>query len=97
MRSLSRSAVVSLACLAATGFIYLLGRLEGNRMISAGQGWEMAFYWSPLVFYAIDTVLIVGVITGLVGLAMESGMHRRLQPVVAGLLCVGCFLALPWR
>jgi hypothetical protein len=97
MRSLSRSALVSLACLLAAGFIYLLGRMEGNRMVSTGQGWEMAFYWSPLVFYAIDTVLIVGIIAGLVGLAIESGMHRRLQAVVAGLVCVGSFLALPWR
>jgi hypothetical protein len=66
-------------------------------MVAAGQGWEMAFYWSPLVFLAIVVVLVLGGVAGLVGLAVEPGVSRRLQSMVALLLCIGGFLVLPWR
>jgi hypothetical protein len=77
--------------------VYLLGQFEGDRMVAAGQGWEMASYWSPLVFLAIDAILFLGGVTGLIGLAAGPGWHRRMQSMVAGLACAGCFLALPWR
>jgi hypothetical protein len=97
MRSISRSVLISLGCLCGAGIIYLLGRLEDDRMVSAGQGWEMAFYWSPLVFLAIDALLVAGTIAGLIGFAMESGVHRRLQGVLSAIVCVAVLLALPWR
>jgi hypothetical protein len=97
VRFVSGWALASVASLALAGAVYLLGRLEGDRMVAAGQGWEMAFYWSPLVFLAIDVVLFLGGVAGLVGLSVGPGVHRRLQSFVASLACAGCFLAVPWR
>ena len=97
MRSMHLSVAFSLVCLPLAGLIYVFGRLEGKRMVAADAGWEMAFYWSPLVFLAIDAVLIVGAVAGLVGLAFESRQTGRMQAAVAGLVCIGSFLALPWR
>ena len=97
MRYISRWAVFSLTCLPVAGLAYVLGRLEGDRMVAADQGWEMVFYWSPLVFGVIDDVVIIGVIMGLAGLALESGMLRRMQATLAGLICLVSFLGLPWR
>jgi hypothetical protein len=77
--------------------VYLLGRLEGDRMVAAGQGWEMAFYWSPLVFLAIDAVLVCGGLAGLVGSVIGPGARPRLVAAAAGVACVGSFVALPWR
>lgn len=45
MRAFSRWALASLPL---AGLFYGLGRLEGGRMAAVGQGFEMAFYWSPL-------------------------------------------------
>jgi hypothetical protein len=97
MRFVSRWALAAVATLPVAGVVCLLGRLQGDRMVAAGEGWEMAFYWSPLVFLAIDAALILGGWAGLVGLAVGPGVYRRVQSVVAGLVCAGCFLALPWR
>jgi hypothetical protein len=66
-------------------------------MVAAGEGWEMAFFWSPLVFLAIDVVLVLGGVVGLVGLAVGPGLSQRLQATVAVLLCASGFLVLPWR
>jgi hypothetical protein len=93
----SRWAVASLVALPAAGLVYLLGRLEGNRLVAVGQGWEMAFYWSPLVFRAVDVLLLLGGSAGLVGLVVGPGAVRRIQAAVAILVCAGSFLALPWR
>jgi hypothetical protein len=79
------------------GLVYALGRLEGERMVAADQGWEMAFYQSPLVFLVIDTVLVLGGLAGLIGLVVEPGVPRRMQAAVAVLMCVGTFVVLPWR
>jgi hypothetical protein len=97
MGPVSRWALASLASLPTAGFIYLIGRLEGDCLVAAGQGWEMAFYWSPLVFLAIDSLLILGSIAGLVGLAVGPGVPRRVQAAVAVLACAGGFIALSWR
>jgi hypothetical protein len=97
LRSLSWWAFASVASLPLAGLLYLLGRLEGDQLVAAGQGWEMAFYLSPLVFLAIDAVLLLGGIAGLVGLAVGPGVSRRVQAAAAALICVGIFLALPWR
>jgi hypothetical protein len=97
MESVSRWALASLASPPLAGLRYLLGRLEADRLVAAGEGWEMAFYWSPLVFLAIDSVLVLGAIAGLVGLAVGPGAPRRAQAAIAVLACVVSFLALPWR
>ena len=97
MKPVSRWALASITSLPVAGLIYLLGRLEGDRMVAADQGWEMAFYWFPLVFSAIDILLILGIVAGLVGLVLGPGVSRRLQAGVAVLGCIGSLLALPWR
>ncbi len=93
----SRRGWASLACLPAAGVVYLLGRLEGDRMVAAGQGWEMAFYWSPLVFLAVDAVLVCGGFAGLGGLIAGPGVRRRAVAAAAGVVCAAIFAALPWR
>jgi hypothetical protein len=93
----SRWALASLTSFPVAGVLYVLGRLEGDRMVAAGQGWEMAFYWSPLVFLAIDAVLVLGGVAGVIGVMVGPGVSRRMQAAVAVLICFGTFVALPWR
>ena len=97
MRIVNGWIVASFAALPLAGILYLLGRLEGDRMEAAGQGWEMAFYWSPLVFLAIDAVLFVGAVAGGIGLLVGPGSAQRVAAVVAVLACAGSFAVLPWR
>jgi hypothetical protein len=96
-RTVSRYAIVSLSCPPLAGAVYLLGWIEGRRMVAADQGFEMAFYWSPLVFLAVDSALVVGAVVGLVGLGVGPGVWPRVQAASAALLCAGCILAVPWR
>jgi hypothetical protein len=97
MRFTSRWALASIASLPVAGVVHLLGWLESERMVAVGEGWEMAFYWSPMVSLAIDGVLILGGIAGLIGLAVGPGAFRRLQAGAGALVCAGSFIALPWR
>lgn len=97
MNQVSRLAFASVALLLLTGPAYLLGRFVGDRMDSAGQGWEMAFCWSPIVFIAIDGMLVLAAIAAIVGLFVGPGVHRRVQSTLAGLACASVFLVLPWR
>ena len=97
VRFVSPWALASLASLPIAGLAYLLGRLEADRLVAADQGWEMAFYWSPFVFLAIDTILVLGGLAGLIGLVIGQGAVRRLQSVAAGLAAVACYAVLPWR
>jgi hypothetical protein len=97
VRFASRWALASLAALPIAGAVYLLGRLEGNRMVDAGQGWEMAFYWSPILFLVIDALLLLGGVVGIAGLAIGPGVHRRAQSFATGLACVASYALLPWR
>jgi hypothetical protein len=97
MRYASGWALACLGSLAVAGVLYVLGRLEGDRLIANGQGWEMAFYLSPLVFLAIDGAIVLGAVLGVVGLVLGPGVSRRTQSAAAVLLSVGTFLVLPWR
>ena len=97
MRFASKWALGSLASPPTAGVVYLLGRLVGERMVAAGQGWEMAFYWSPLVSLAVDAVLVAGGVSGLVGLGVGPGVGRRVLAAAAVSACIGVFVALPWR
>jgi hypothetical protein len=90
-------ALASLGCLAVAGVVYLWGRFEADRLRATGQGFEMAFYLSPLVFQAVDGLVILGAVIGLIGAVVGRGWPRRLQAFAAGLLCGGCFMLLPWR
>jgi hypothetical protein len=65
-------------------------------MVAADQGWEMAFYWSPIVWLAIHAVLALGGLAGLVGLVIGPGVSGRMQAAVAVLMCVGTFVVVPW-
>ncbi len=97
MRYASRWALACFASLPGAVLLYVLGRLVGDRMVAAGEGLEMAFYWSPLVFMAIDGVIVLGAILGLIGLVIGPGVFRRAQSAAAAMLSVGAFLVLPWR
>jgi len=97
VRLVSPWELASLAALPLAGVVYLLGRLEGDRMVAANQGWEMAFCLSPLVLGAVDVVLLLGAGAGLIGIVAGPHWHRRAVSATTSLACAGCFLALPWR
>jgi hypothetical protein len=97
VQRVSRYAVASLASLPLAGLVYLLGRVAGDRMVADSQGWEMAFYLSPLVFLAVDGLLLAGTLAGVVGLALGPGASRRALSAAAAAICAGAFAALPWR
>lgn len=97
MRAISCWALLSVACPLLAGLVYLLGHLKGERMETAGQGWEVAFYLSPLVFLAVDVALFVGMGFALLGMVLGTCWRWRVQAVVAGLVCAACFFLVPWR
>jgi len=85
------------ACVALAGLFYLVARQHAGRMVESGHGWEMAFYFSPLVFLAVDGLALVGAVVALFGLIAGPGLWHRVQSVVAALLCVAIFVLVPWR
>jgi len=97
VQALSRWALASFASLPVAGLCYVLGRLQANRMIVAGEGWEMAFYWSPLVFSTVDALLVLGGVLGVAGLVAGPRMTQQLQAATAVLVCLGSWHALPWH
>jgi hypothetical protein len=66
-------------------------------MEASGQGFEMAFYFSPLAFRGMDGILLIGAILGVVGAALGPRWYHRCIAVLGGLLCAGWFTQLPWR
>jgi len=83
-------------CPIAAGVAYWLGWLKAERMVANGQGFEMAFYWSPLVFLAVDAILVVGVVTGLAGTILGPGHVRRSLSLSGGVICLAAFFLVPW-
>ncbi len=97
MRFVSWSAVASFGCLLLAGLVYVAGRLEAARMEDAGQGLEMAFYFSPLVFLTVDTLLTIGALVGFGGAIFTSGWRYRMQACISAGLSVSAVLLVPWR
>ena len=89
--------LLSRASIGLAGVVYLAGRLVGNRMVAAGQGWEMAFYLSPAVFLAIDFILCFGIVIAAIGVAIGPGWGNRFRSLAVGLLNLGCFVVVPWH
>src|SRR5262245_24430700 len=82
-RHVSLSAIASILCSILAGVVYLAGWLEGERLVAASQGFEMAFYLSPLVFMAVDFLLVVGLGVGLVAMFRAPDRWRCLQGLSA--------------
>ena len=57
--------------------VYLLGQWESYRMVARGDGFAMAFYWSPLVVLTAQTLLVFGCLVGIVA----ASLQRRLRPI----------------
>jgi hypothetical protein len=66
----SRWTLISLVSwLGAVGLL-LLGRTVGSQMIASGQGFEMAFYWSPHVYLEVRVLLAFAAVAGLFGVVV---------------------------
>ena len=64
-------------------------------MVTAGEGWEMAFYVSPAIFFAVDAILWLGSGIAAWGLAIGPNWYQRVQCLAASLLNLACFAMLP--
>lgn len=91
----SRWTAATLILSVAVGVVYLLGRCIGSQMVANGLGWEMAFYLSPIVFFVIDSLMVVTCVVGALGLIFVRGRERVLLGfIVASATTV--FVAVPW-
>lgn len=93
-RSICGWTLISAGLVAAAGITYYIGRLVGDRMVAAGNGFEMAFYLSPLVFYAIDAFLAAAVSVSSFGL-LFGRPKRSLPLVILAMIAVAGFLLAP--
>jgi hypothetical protein len=84
-------------CPVLAGIAYSLGWLQAERMVVKGQGFETAFYWSPLVFLAVDTILFVGMVTAVAAVYAGPGIVRRAFSFFAGVVSLTALLLVPWR
>lgn len=71
-------------------YVDAYGILEAERMIARDQGWEMAFYWSPLVFLAIRGILLIGIILPIGN--MLTTWRKRLCAMLILLINLGILL-----
>jgi hypothetical protein len=66
-------------------------------MDDAGQGFEMAFYFSPMVFLILDILLLVGSLLGIIGAVAGPRWYHRVIAGGAVLACAGFFMQVTWR
>jgi hypothetical protein len=66
-------------------------------MVTRGERWEMAFYFSPLAFRVMDGVLLLAVALGASGVVVGPRWYHRVLAVAAGAAGVTWFMQLPWR
>jgi hypothetical protein len=66
-------------------------------MVAADQGWEMAFYFSPMAFLVMDGLLLIGGILAAVGVVVGPRLIDRIVATLAGAAGVGWFTLSPWR
>jgi hypothetical protein len=93
----SRCALAAIALLFLAILADVASWLEAQRMEAAGQGWEMAFYFSPLAFWTVDTLLVLSCMAALVGTVLGPGIRPRLICLVILSLGAGRFMTVPWR
>jgi hypothetical protein len=92
---ISRWALISFASSLGAVSFFLFGRAEGSRMIASGQGFEMAFYWSPLVYFVVKALLAIAAVAAVVGVVWGPETPRRIQAALALLVgAVGLFAVL---
>lgn len=89
--------LASIGCLLGAVLVYCVSWIEAARMEAAGQGWEMAFYFSPMVFLFLDFLLLTGALFGFLGVFAGPGARWRLTSTLSFLLCLIVFAAVPWR
>jgi hypothetical protein len=58
---------MAVICLPLAGAFDLWSRWSADRMAAHGEGWEMAFYFSPLAFRVMDGLLLLAGALGLIG------------------------------
>jgi hypothetical protein len=87
----------AVACFPLAGAFHVWAKWYANRMSDRGEGWEMAFYFSPLAFMVMDVLLILAGVLGLVGLFVGPRWYHRGIAVCAELGSVVWYTLLPWR
>jgi hypothetical protein len=66
-------------------------------MVAHGEGWGMAFYFSPLSFRVMDGLLLLAGVLGVVGAVAGPRSYHRLVAAAAGVAGVAWFTQLPRR
>ena len=87
--------VVAASLITTSAIVLGVGKLVGDRMTAAGNGFEMAFYLSPIIFATIDFFLVAAFCVGLVGL---FAVRTRQRPPLAFVAAVAMAILLfaPW-
>jgi hypothetical protein len=97
VRVAGRTAWAAVACPPLAGAFWLWARWHADQMVARGEGWEMAFYFSPLAFLVMDGLLLLAGFLGLAGAFLGPRWYHRVVAVAAGAAGVGWFTQLPWR
>jgi hypothetical protein len=97
LRVAGRSTWVAVTCLLCAGAFYLWSLWHANRMDLRAEGWEMAFYFSPLAFLVMDGLLLLAGVLAVVGALAGPRWYHRAVAVSAGLVAMGWFTQLPWH
>lgn len=97
MRVAGRTACAAAACLPLAAAFWVWARWHADRMAARGEGWEMAFYFSPLAFLVIDGLLLLAGLLGVIGAAFGPRWYHRVVAAAAGATGIGWFTQLPWR
>ena len=95
MRVVGRTAWAAVICLLVAGTFDVWSRWHAVQMVARGEGWEMAFYFSPLAFHFMDGVLLLAGILGAIGAFLGPRWYHRMAAAAAGLAGVGWFTQLP--
>jgi hypothetical protein len=90
--TIAAMAFLVLAILAHVGSL-----LEAWRMVAAGEGWEMAFYFSPVAFLTIDSLLLLSCMCALAGIVLGPRVRSRVTCLVILSASAGRFMTVPWR
>jgi hypothetical protein len=94
---LPRAGIVAIWCPAFAGVLWLLCRLYAEHLVAEGQGWEMAFYFSPIAFLIVDLALVAGVIAAGIAAFGPIGWKWRIVTLLAGATSAVSFVLAYWR
>src|SRR5262245_49132056 len=97
MRVVGRIAWAAVICLLLAGAFDMWSRWYADRMVARDEGWEMAFYFSPLAFRVLDGLLLLAGALGLIGACVGPRWYQRMVALVAGVAGIRWFMQLSWR